>query len=100
MGKRKTCGDMSEANLEMHESDAVLQFYSVGYLDLREISEPNKRALNSLRIVAEEAIINEAAVVVRGRPELAGVLAGAHPIESVDGCKVFQRSWKHYLAYL
>jgi hypothetical protein len=55
---------------------------------------------NSLRIIVEEAVVNEAALVVSDRPELANLLTGAHPIESVEGCKLFQLSWKHYLAYL
>ena len=81
-------------------SDAIGELNSVKYIDLREISEPNRRVFNSLRIVVEEAVVNEAAVVVCDRPELVNVLAGAHPIESIDGCKMFQLSWKHYLAYL
>src|ERR1700758_852079 len=93
-------GDMLEDSLEIPEMDAIGQLNSVGYVDLREISEPNKRVFNSLRIVVEEAAVNEAAVVVSDRPELANLLAGAHPIESVEGCKTFQLSWKHYLAYL
>jgi hypothetical protein len=73
---------------------------STRYVDLRDISEPNKRAFNSLRIVVEEAVVNEAAAVVSDRPELANLLAGAHRIESVEGCKTFWLTWKHYLAYL
>jgi len=92
--------DMSRNLSEMPTSDAVAQLNSVKYVDLREISEPNKRVFNSLRIVVEEAVVNEATAVVSDRPELAGLLAGAHPIESVDGCKTFQLSWKHYLSYL
>jgi hypothetical protein len=84
----------------MPESDAIRQLNFVRYVDLREISEPDKRAFNSLRIVVEEAIVNEAATVVSERPELEAVRAGAHPIESVEGCRTFQLSWKHYLAYL
>jgi hypothetical protein len=53
-----------------------------------------------LRIVVEEAVVNEAVGVASDRPELAHLLAGAHPIESVEGCRTFQLSWKHYLAYL
>jgi hypothetical protein len=86
--------------LEITESDAIRQLNAVKYVDLREISEPNKRVLNSLRIVLEEAVVNEATVVASDRPELANLLAGAHPIESIEGCKKFQLSWKHYLAYL
>ena len=55
---------------------------------------------NSLRIIVEEAVVNEAAVVVSDRPELANLVIEAHPIESVEGCKMFQLSWRHYLAYL
>ena len=88
-------GDMSEP-----EAAAIEQLNSVKYVYLREISELDKRVFNSLRIVVEEAVINEAAVVVSDRPELANVLAGAHPIESIEGCQKFELSWKHYLAYL
>ena len=93
-------GDMPQSPSEMPRSNAIGQLDSVGYVDLREISEPNKRVFNSLRIVVEEAVVNEAATVVSDRPELASLLAGAHPIQSVDGCKTYQLSWKHYLAYL
>jgi len=54
----------------------------------------------ALKIVVEEAVVNEAKVAVSGRPELAKILEGAHPIETIEGCKTFQLSWKHYLAYL
>jgi hypothetical protein len=84
----------------MPESDAIEQLNSARYVDLREISEPNKRMFNSLRIIVEEAVVNEAAIVVSDRPELANLLTGAHPIEAVEGCKMFQLWWKHYLAYL
>jgi hypothetical protein len=91
---------MSENLFEIPESDATGQLNSVRYVYLREISEPDKRVFNSLKIVVEEAVVNEEAVVVSDRPELANLFTGAHPIESVEGCKVFQLSWKHYLAYL
>jgi hypothetical protein len=86
--------------LETTQSGAIWQLNSTRYIDLREISEPDKRAFNSLRIVVEEAVVNEAAAVVSDRPELANLLARAHPIESVEGCKTFWLTWKHYLAYL
>ena len=86
--------------MEISESDAIRQLNAVRYVKVREISEPDKRVFNSLRIVLEEPIVNEAAGVVSDRPELANGLAGAHPIESVEGCKKFQLSWTHYLAYL
>ncbi|MGA9587938.1 MAG: hypothetical protein WBQ95_21590, partial [Terracidiphilus sp.] len=91
---------MSKNPLEIPDSGAVEQLNSLKYVDLREISEPNKKVVNSLRVVVEEAIVNEAAGVLSHRPELAHLFAGAHPIESVEGCKLFQLSWKHYLAYL
>jgi hypothetical protein len=91
---------MSEDPLEINNSDAIGQLNSVRYVDLREISEPNKRAFNSLRIVVEGAVVSEASVAVSDRPEIANLLAGAHPIESVEGCKMFELSWRHYLAYL
>lgn len=84
--------DTYEDTLEMPESDAIGQLNSATYVDLREICEPNKRVFNSLRIIVEEAVVNEAAVVVSDRPELANLLSGAHPIESVEGCKMFQLS--------
>jgi hypothetical protein len=76
---------MSEDPLEINNSDAIGQLNSVRYVDLREISEPNKRAFNSLRIVVEGAVVSEASVAVSDRPEIANLLAGAHPIESVVG---------------
>jgi hypothetical protein len=98
--RSKIWDDMSENPLEISDCDAIGQLNAVRYIDLRDISEPNKRVFNSLRIVVEQAVVNEAAVVVSDRPELASLLTGAHPIESVDGCKTFQLSWKNYLAYL
>ena len=86
--------------METLESDAIRQLNSVRYVYLRDISEADKSVLNSLRMVVEEAVVNEAAVETSERPELANVLSGAHPIESVVGCKKFQLSWKSYLAYL
>jgi hypothetical protein len=84
--------------LQIPESEAIWQLNSVRYIDLRGISEPDKRAFNAVRIIVEEAIVNGARAVVSDLPELAGVLAGARPIESVEGCKMFSLSWKHYLA--
>jgi hypothetical protein len=93
-------GDMSEHALERSESGTIEQLNSAKYIDLREISEPDKRVFNSLSIIVEEAIVNTATAVISDRPELANLLAGAHPIESVEGCKTFCLTWKHYLAYL
>ena len=97
---RYDMGEMTENPLRMPDSGAIERLNAAKYVDLREISEPNKNVFNSLRIVVEEAVVNEAAAVATDRPELTQLLAGAHPIESVEGCKMFQLSWKHYLAYL
>jgi hypothetical protein len=87
-------GGMSENPLEIPESDAIEQLNSVRYVDLREISEPNKKVFNSLRIVVEEAVVNEAAAVISDRPELANLLAGARRLSpSRDaGCSSFRGS--------
>jgi hypothetical protein len=87
-------------DLQIPEAETIRRLNSVRYVDLREISEPDKRVFNAVRIVVEEAIVNEAVMAVSDRPELASILAGAHPIESVEGCKTFSLSWKHCLAYL
>ena len=86
--------------MEISESDEIRQLNSVRFVDLREISEPDKSVFNAVRIVVDEAVVNESVTAVSDRPELVHVLGGAHPIESVEGCKSFSLSWKHYLAYL
>lgn len=91
---------MTENSLKSGKSAAIEQLNGARFIDLREISEPNKNTLNSLRIVVEEAVLNESVNVSSERAELATLLNGAHPIESVEGCKKFHLSWKHYLAYL
>jgi len=72
---------------------------SVKYLFLREISEPRD---NSLRIVVDEAVANQRRTVSLGSelPELATLGKDAWPIESVEGCRTFELSWKRYVAYL
>jgi len=72
---------------------------SVKYLYLRELSEPRD---NSLRLVVQEAIDNRSALpLARSEiPELTHILKDAWPIESVEGCKTFELSWKRYAAYL
>ena len=87
-------------NLGNSDIEIIQQLNSSKYVYLREISEADKRVFNSLKIVVEEAIVNEAATVSSERPELAKVLEKAHPIESVPGCRTFQLTWSHYLAYL
>lgn len=72
---------------------AEFELNSVKYLHLRELRDSEK-SLNSLRIIVEEAAINQAAVANLGH------LKNARPIESVDGGKLFELSWKLYVAYL
>jgi hypothetical protein len=64
---------------------------SVKYLYLRELSEPED---NSLRMVVEEAVVNEAKrgqIVEPGlSPERVEFRKGAAPIESVEGCRIFE----------
>lgn len=72
---------------------------SVKYLYLRAITEPRD---NSLRIVVEEAVDNRGGVVVPNPelPELAALWKDSWPIESIKGCRIFELSWKRYVAYL
>jgi hypothetical protein len=80
----------------MIETTAVEQLDSVQYLYLRELSEPQD---NSLKLVVEEAVLNRS-VAAKFDPELEAILKEATPIESVEGCKVFELYWKRYAAYL
>lgn len=82
----------------MVDPAAVEQLNSVKYIYLRDISEPGT-ALNTLRLIVEEAVVNYGGRVDAPQ-ELRSILKDAHPIESVEGCKVFQLDWKHYVAYL
>lgn len=72
---------------------------SVKYLFLRHLSEPRD---NSLRLIVEEAIVNRSApaYVPGGNPELDEILSRTSPIESVEGCKTFELTWRRYAAYL
>ena len=76
------------------------QLNSVQYLYLRQLSEPSD---SSLKLVVEEAVSNRAGFVEPGlleRPELAALRQNAWPIESIEGCRVFELHWKRYVAYL
>jgi hypothetical protein len=78
----------------------VEQLDSVQYLYLRELSEPRD---NSLKLVVEEAVVNRSGLVkpeLLEGPELAAIRKDASPIESVEGCKVFELHWNRYAAYL
>jgi hypothetical protein len=72
---------------------------SVGYLCLRELSEPKD---NSLRIVAEEAVANHSGKgrVQPGLPGSAKILTEYSPMESMDGCRAFELFWRSDVAYL
>jgi len=71
----------------------------VRYLYLRELSEPKD---NSLRLVVEEAVAHRAAAgpIQTNLPDLAEIMKDAWPIESAEGCRTFELSWNHYVAYL
>jgi len=74
----------------MIEATAVEQLQSVPYLYLRELSEPRD---NSLKLVVEEAVVNRSGIA-QFHPELDAIMKNASPIESVDGCRVFELYWK------
>jgi len=80
----------------MIEDTAVEQLESVQYLYLRDLSEPQD---NSLKLVVEEAVVNRFGTP-KFDPQLESVLKDASPIESVEGCRVFELHWKRYAAYL
>jgi hypothetical protein len=81
----------------MAPDEAIEQLNSARYLYLRELSEPRD---NALKLVVEEAVVNYSGLVKSDMPELAAVLKDASPIESVEGCRVFELYWKRYVAYL
>jgi hypothetical protein len=77
---------------------ATTELDSAQYLYLRELSEPRD---NSLKLVVEEAVVNRSSVAKTDPdPELEAILSDASPIESVEGSRVFELYWKHYVAYL
>jgi hypothetical protein len=81
----------------MDTASAIKQLDSVRYLYLRELSEPKD---NSLRLVVEEAVVNSTGVVTSELPELDSIMKNASPIESAEGCAMFELYWQHYAAYL
>ena len=76
--------------------DAVDELNSVKYTYLRELTEPRD---NSLKIVVEEAVLNENRIASSPIQELNHLFADAHPIESIEGCKVFELYWRRYVSY-
>ncbi len=86
----------------MSNPELLDYFEGVKYLHLRGISEPDIDAFNTLAILAEEAVVNREGMA-RARPEspeLDALLKDAHPIESIDGCRMFRLYWKNYVAYM
>lgn len=78
----------------------IEQLNSVEYLYLRELLEPRD---NSLKLIVEEAVDNRGGTgrsALLELPELAALRKDAWPIESVEGCRVFELYWQRYAAYL
>jgi hypothetical protein len=80
---------------------ALSEIQSCEWLLLRAMDEPRP---NALRVVVEEARAGapmdpQAAAVAASRPALASILQGARPISHEVGCRVFELSWRSYIAY-
>jgi hypothetical protein len=62
-------------------------------LFVREIAEPRE---NSLRLTVGEAFVlpGEVTVAIGGTE-----ITGGHPIKSVEGSRLFEILWDHYVAY-
>lgn len=77
------------------------ELQSCDYLFLRDLAEPEA---NALRIVLEEARpgrqvdAHDTAAASR-MPELEPLLHGAQSVVHGPGCRVFELSWAHYVAY-
>jgi hypothetical protein len=81
-----------------------LEFESINsckYLFLRELLEPRD---NSLLVIVQQAVVNYAAEPQTNTGtmahEVAELVARAHPVESVQGCKTYKMLWRRYAAYL
>jgi hypothetical protein len=81
----------------MTDAVAIQELNLVQYLYLRELAEPRD---NSLKLIVEEAVVNRSGVISLRLPELEAILKEASPIESVEGCRVFEIYWRRYAAYL
>ncbi len=84
------------SSLLMPNLSAIEELNSVRYVYLRKLWEPSD---NSLKIVVEEAIVNNFGFVGHA-PELDAVLKNASPIQPVGGGRLFELYWKSYAAYL
>ena len=61
-----------------------------------------ERTFRAARVV-QEAVVNPAGSVPAPNPELPEmreILKGALPIESTEGCRTFELTWKRYVAYM
>jgi hypothetical protein len=74
----------------MNNDPVIKRLDSAQYLYLRELSEPHD---NSLKLVVEEAVVNRSELVTANLPGLDTVLKNAAPIESVEGCAIFELYW-------
>jgi hypothetical protein len=83
----------------MIDATTVEELNSVPYLCLRELSEPQ---YNSLKLIVEEAVVNPAGIArfASLHPGVEAIRKDSSPIESVEGCRVFEIHWKRYAAYL
>lgn len=82
----------------MRDIDPFDELNGVKYLFLKDLTEPEE---NSLRIVAAEGLPDPSKPLrLPQLPELAEILKDAVAIESGPGCRMFELSWRRYVAYL
>lgn len=84
----------------MHFTEAFHAINEAPFLFLRDLREPNE---NALSIVIEEARANHDAVAFADPAlprDVRTLLAGAHPVEPMAGCRRFALQWENYVAYL
>lgn len=94
---RYDCGPEKEQAMSARPELDLLK--NTKYLYLRELQEPRD---NSLRLVVQEAVANPGGFVRPHPelPELEELTIGASPIESTDAYRLFELTWKRYVAYL
>jgi hypothetical protein len=81
----------------MSENVALVELNAVTYLYLQQLTEPRD---NSLRLVAQEAVVNRSDQVRSELPDSTKSFSTYLPIESTERCRTFELYWKHYAAYL